>query len=209
MSKITIFCNIFLIIFLCQSGQSQRFNFGVKGGLNFAQVNGDGLAGYDKFGLEGGVRSVINFESKWDMVVELLYSQRGSSDQATFRGGNSQFSLIMDYIAIPVLIEFKDWEVTDDDRRFFRMHFNGGLAFGRLFNIESMLNGGVSTFGDDYNTNDLSIILGIDYYFNRHFSVNLRYTRSMIPLDRVELNGEPDVAIIPHHVTLGASYMFF
>lgn len=209
MSKITIFCNIFLIIFLCHQVEAQRFNLGLKGGLNFAQVNGDGLAGYDKLGVEAGVRTVINFESNWDLVVELLYSQRGSSDQVTFRGNNVTFLLIMDYVSIPVLFEFKDWVVNDEDGGFYRMHFNGGLAYGRVFNLVNEINSAPDSFADSFNTDDLSMILGIDYYFNRHFSVNLRYTRSLIPLQRVELNNQPNLPVIPHHVTLGVGYMFF
>lgn len=202
MSRIKFFYNIILFLLLTTTCEAQRFNFAIKGGLTLSQINGDALAGYDKLGFETGAKTTAKLDDRWDLVIELLYSQRGSSDELTFSGDNALVSIHMDYIAIPVLIEFKDWEVQEDGNNFHRMHFAGGLAYGRLFNIESNVG-----FGSGFTETDLSWILGIDYYFNRHFSLNLRYTRSLLALEEVTVNDVPQ-KIIPHHITLGAGYSF-
>jgi hypothetical protein len=202
MTRIRLISNIFLLLLIATSVSGQRFNFGLKGGLNFSQVNGDALAGYDKLGFEGGVKSIIYLEGRWDLSVELLYSQRGSASEATFSGNNAAFFLTMNYISIPLIVEFKDWEVREDDETYYRMHFNGGLAYGRLFDRQSTQN-----FGSTFNTDDLSFLLGLDYYFNSNVYLSLRYTRSIIPLQEVEVDGV-NVNVIPHQVTVGAGYMF-
>lgn len=202
MTKIKIFSNVFLMLFFIHQVEGQRFNFGLKGGLTFSQVNGDALTGYDKLGFEAGAKTNAYLSEKLDLSVELLYSQRGSSDEVTFGGSNATFSLTMNYIAIPVLLEFKDWEVQEQDGDFYRMHFAGGFAYGNLFSIDSN-----TGYGESFLTDDLSWLLGIDYYFNRHFSLSLRYTRSIIRLDEVVVN-DVNQNVIPHHITLGTNYMF-
>ena len=65
--EITHIIALILIPLLCMS---QRFNLGVSAGLNFSQVNGDRLAGYDKLGLSAGVRTNIFLTDRLDGVVE-------------------------------------------------------------------------------------------------------------------------------------------
>ena len=108
MLKIRIFLNTFLLLLLVSNCYTQRFNFSVLAGLNAAQVNGDGLAGYDKMGLLAGARTNILFTDRLDMVVEFLYSQQGSASELTFTGNNAYFNHDMTYLELPVLIEIKD-----------------------------------------------------------------------------------------------------
>lgn len=184
-------------------GMSQRFDFALTGGLTLAQVNGDQLAGYDKLGFEAGVRTNIIFTDRWDMVVELLYSQRGSASEITFGGSNAAYALQLDYLSIPVLAELKDWEVKGEDTKpYHKVRIAAGLAYGRLFNSSESFGTGID-FGDQ----DLSMILDLGFHISQHIALALRYTRTVIPLDRVVV-GAREVNVIPHHVTLGARYQF-
>ena len=51
---------------------------GLVAGLNASQIDGDDLAGFDKVGLTGGIKTTMEFESVWRMNMEFLYSERGS-----------------------------------------------------------------------------------------------------------------------------------
>lgn len=183
---------------------SQRFNLGLSGGLNLSQVNGDQLAGYDKLGLSAGVRTNIFLTERFDGVVELLYSQRGSASEITWSGNNAGYALQLNYLSIPVMAEFKDWRIEESGvEPYYRMRFQGGLAYGRLFQSEESFGTGI-----DYPDNDVSLVVGIGYYATRHLAFTLRYTRSVIPLDTVEINLRT-INVIPHHITLSTQYMFF
>lgn len=203
MTRIKEISNIILILLLPMMMYGQRFNFGLKAGLNFSQVNGDRIAGYDKLGLDAGVKTNILINDRIDMVVELLYSQRGAASEISWSGNNAEYSLIMNYIAIPVLVELKDW-ISEEKAKdaYYRLRLRGGLAFGRLISLEE--NGRSDIEAKD---SDLSIVLGAGYYANRHLGFSLRYTRSILSLDEVTIFSEP-VQVIPHHVTLSINYMF-
>jgi hypothetical protein len=206
MIKIKHLSNIIFLILVPYLMQAQTFNVGVLGGLTFSQVNGDALAGYDKLGAEIGVKTNVYFNSRWDASLELHYSQRGSASEITFGGDNAFYVLKMDYVSIPLLVEFKDWIVKDEDKQeFAKIRFSGGLAFGRLIKNEDS-----DGFSKDFKTNDLSFLLGMTFSPNRHLGFILRYTRSIIPLDTV-ISGvtvQEELRVIPHHVTIGAQYMF-
>lgn len=204
MIRIKEITHILVFILLPLMCIGQRFNMGLTAGLNLAQVNGDRLAGYDKLGLEAGVRTNIFFADRFDMIVELLYSQRGSASEITFGGDNAAYALKLNYLSIPLLAEFKDWKIeTKGEDPYYRMRFQGGLAYGRLFQSEETYSTGI-----EFPDNDLSIVLGVGYYATRHVAFTLRYTRSIIPLDKVLIFGE-ETNVIPHHITVSTQYMFF
>ena len=206
MIKIKHLSNIIFLLLSVYALQAQTFNVGLLGGMTFSQVNGDALAGYDKLGVELGVKTNIYFTSRWDATLELHYSQRGSASEISFGGDNAFYVLQMDYVSIPLMVEFKDWLVKDEDKQeFAKIRFSGGLAFGRLIKNED-----TDGFSKDFKTNDLSFLLGMAYSPNRHLGFILRYTRSIIPLDTVisGVTTREELNVIPHHVTLGAQYMF-
>ncbi|MDX1685092.1 MAG: porin family protein [Saprospiraceae bacterium] len=203
MTKIKEISNIIILLLLPLISMSQRFNFGATAGMTFSQVNGDELAGYDKLGLEAGVRTDIFFTDRWNGVVELLYSQRGSASEITFSGDNAVYALKLNYLSIPVMVELKDWLIEDGGDSYYRIRFQGGLAYGQLFQSEETFGTGIQ-----FPDNDLSFVGGIGIYASRHWAFTLRYTRSIIPLDRVMV-GPREVNVIPHHLTLSTQYMFF
>ncbi len=203
MSKIKQFFNVFLFMLLSITAFGQRFGFGATAGLTFSQVNGDRLAGYDKLGIEAGLRTNILLTDRWDLIVELLYSQRGSASEITFGGDNAGYALQLNYLAIPVMAELKDWEVKDDDNeKFHRIRLAGGIVYGRLFEATETFETNI-----DYGDQDLSMVIEGGYHITRHVAIALRYTRTVIPLDEVVIAGEP-ANVIPHHVTLGGRYIF-
>ena len=55
------------------------FDAGVIVGMNFTQVHGDNLAGFNKFGLNTGAIAHINLNKSWSVSFEVLYTQKGSA----------------------------------------------------------------------------------------------------------------------------------
>jgi len=149
------------------------FNGGLVLGMNAAQINGDNTAGFHMLGLKGGVQGVVNFKEKWNVVLEFLYSQRGSRDLPGFPGIDGEITRFrMNYFEIPVYVEFLDWEMDD----YFKMHFCAGLSYGVLRNANVE---GFNHQPEDLNETDYSVLLGIDFFGNRHMGGGMRFTYSI------------------------------
>lgn len=106
---------LIVIISLMSFGGAQAqeyFNFGVKGGVNFATLTGDDADELDakmKTGFHLGVLAEIMISDKFGIQPEVLYSSQGAkSDVAMFEefGGNVDVDIKLDYIAVPVMLKY-------------------------------------------------------------------------------------------------------
>lgn len=158
--------------------RSQGFNAAVVGGINASQIDGDDLAGFNKLGLHGGLKLGYFIKPKLNLSTELLLSQRGSSSSLSIGSPVEQITIQLNYIEIPVMISFHDWLFEEN---YYKVRADIGLSYGNLFSASSE-----NSFFDDnvdvFKTNDFSMLAGIAYQFNRHLALNMRYTRSVIPL---------------------------
>ncbi len=198
---------IFLLFFSCVAN-SQTFKAGAFVGLTASQINGDDSAGFNKPGLEGGLKISVNLKEKMDLSLEIQYSQRGAKEASNI-DGTPQVTYKTDYVSVPIIISLKDWESED----YFRLHFHGGLSYGRLVNAE-LDNGGIdnSRFIDLWRENDLSILGGATYFVNKNFGLTVRYNRSLIRLYRntqenIDNGGAID-SLSAFNLSFHALYMF-
>jgi hypothetical protein len=148
------------------------FDGGVILGLNFTQVHGDNLAGFNKIGINTGGIAHINFNRNWSMSFEILYSQKGS---ATLPDPNDPFEykLNLQYAEIPVMVNYNDKN---------RLIFSAGLGYGRLFSVREVVNGNeTANIEAAFNTNELSYLFGGTFLIGemRNFGINLRYQGSI------------------------------
>ncbi len=184
--------------------QSQTFKAGLVFGFTASQITGDNDAGFNKPGLEGGIKSLVNLGEKSDLSLELLYSQRGSKEEIRVDGTNQEIYRI-DYISIPIVYSYKDWAAEE----YYRLHFHSGLSYGRL--IKAELDNGVdnSLFTDLWRKNDLSILVGATYYINKHFGLTFRYNRSLILLYKNSEDSPINAnSLIPFNLSFQGLYMF-
>ncbi len=198
---------IFLLFFSCVAS-SQTFKAGAFVGLTASQINGDDSAGFNKPGLEGGLKISVNLKEKMDLSLEIQYSQRGAKEASNI-DGTPQVTYKTDYVSVPIIISLKDWESED----YFRLHFHGGLSYGRLVNAE-LDNGGIdnSRFIDLWRENDLSILGGATYFVYKNFGLTVRYNRSLIRLYRntqenIDNGGAID-SLSAFNLSFHALYMF-
>ncbi|HAE12861.1 MAG: PorT family protein [Chitinophagales bacterium] len=153
------------------------FDAGIVGGINFTQVHGDNLAGFNKIGMNAGGIAHINFRPGWSVSFEVLYSQKGS---ATYPDPNDQsafeYKLQLDYAEVPVLINYLDHN---------RLIAFAGLSYGRLFRAREVINGNETpNIEEGLRTSDLSYVFGGTFLIGetRHWGAQFRYQQSFLAI---------------------------
>ncbi len=168
--KIEISATALFVILFFSFGKSQeaRFGAGIVAGLNASQILGDDTGGYNKLGLQGGLRGIAHLTDRSDLYIELLYSQRGS-----YQKGIIDISL--QYVEVPVVLTFKDW--LDEDEDFYKVAANIGFSYGRLLNATAE-----GSKHDDivnlFNDNDISFTIGAEYFTRENFGFGVRWSKS-------------------------------
>ena len=153
-------------------------------GFNAAQLDGDLRQGFDKWGLTFGARGVIVLSSRFELSTEILFSPRGSRfERDGFRSGSKSQVIKLDYMEVPILINYLMKPTGKKKDKYYKNHLNAGISVGRL------INSSVEEFGNDrirfseaiefFNKNDLSIILGLTHYIHRHIGLGIRTTISV------------------------------
>lgn len=209
--RFIIFC-FFTILFAsttlsAQEAVERRFKGGIVGGFNLSQIEGDDAAGYNKIGLQGGVRVAIILKEKMDLGVEMLFSQRGSAARNMNQGAFA-FNLTLNYIEVPILFNYMDWLAEDED--YYRLHFHAGFSYGRLISSSSDNdnNTNFTILGDFFRDNDVSWIAGATYYVNENLGFTARYSRSLYPFFVPDENTPNAKPLIGYQITFQTVYMF-
>ncbi len=143
-------------------------------GANVSQIDGDNLYGWDKIGINGGFRLGYNIANKTNLAIEFLYSQRGSAPSIS--SGSDFGSIDLKYIEIPLLIEYNDWYLEEED--YYKVGIEGGLSYGNLFNVSSS-NSFVPMDLDGYKKHDISYTIGARYSFTKHIAGVFRFSQTI------------------------------
>lgn len=193
----------FFLIFFCLSSltsHAQRFKAGLIVGANLAQIDGDGEAGFNKLGVQGGLRVAAVFTDRIELSTEMLFSQRGSRLQILF--GNTT----LNYVEVPLIFNYKDWLNEEDN--FYKFHFYAGFSYGRL--IGSKTTDIVwDPFLIQFRKNDVSWLAGATFYTNENLGFGARYTSFINKIYRPASTG-PGLAnaLRGHFLTVQGIYMF-
>jgi len=173
------------------AAQPLRFGSGIFGGFNLSQVDGDDMQGYDKPGINLGLRGMAYILPKFEFHTELAYSQRGSQSKGYARSNHSGRRLELDYVSINALLVINDW--FHPLKEYYRLQMHGGVSTGRLIRYLAIDPGpdprraplkDLSTY---FNSTDLSMILGAHLKVTYNTGISFRYTRSMNKLLTAEL----------------------
>lgn len=152
--------------------QAQRFEGSVVAGFNFAQLDGDLLAGYNKGGIVAGGRVAAVLNPKWRLSLDILYSERGS--RRSMREASVYEKFALNYIEIPVLAYISDWKVE----------FGAGLSYSRLLNYTIEDVGGENVSDSfDLRDNDLAFVADVTYYTNPKFGIGARWCQGLVNID--------------------------
>ena len=198
---------LFAIIFFVSTNifAQQRFKAGINIGLTAAQINGDESAEFNKLGLTAGVRAYTILTEKSDILIEILFSQRGSRTKVINGTTVPQKIIQLNYIEVPVIYTIKDWYQDDDD--YYKMHFQAGLSYGRLFSSQ-FENTALEVTAPFLRENDFSWLAGITFHTNAHVGFYARYTRSINLLFKNEADNPNANSLLGYFLTFGGTYVF-
>jgi Outer membrane protein beta-barrel domain len=165
---------------VAQKDKQKRFSASVVMGANVSQIDGDGEAGFNQLGLNLGGRANIYLAKRLDISTEILFSQKGSQS-AFVRDQPRNMQCRLNYVEIPLQINFKDWEISDNDNgnSYMRIVFGAGMTYGRLLGGSYVI-GGVEQDMAQFKNSDISILFTGTAYINRHWGINLGWSRSLI-----------------------------
>jgi len=178
--------NIILIallgsLFFCLDGKlygQNKFKASAVAGISAAQLGGDSISGYDMLGMTVGLRLGYDFKSRFDVAMELLYSQRGSRSSLGFSRSGSNVTAL-NYIEIPVYVTINDWLIEEEN--YFKVGAFAGLSYGYLISAEStnpLLDGRESEFKE----HDIGVRVGVFYAFTKNIIFRTYYSDSLINL---------------------------
>ncbi|NBC81759.1 MAG: outer membrane beta-barrel protein [Bacteroidetes bacterium] len=173
---------IYSLIFVAPIAEAQRFDGGIMAGLSASQIDGDTYAGFHKGGLTAGVFAQTDMARYFFTRFEIKYTGKGAAKQDN--EDNSDFyKRTLHYIELPILLGYSL-------PKYEAFSFHGGLSPAYLFH--SFQEGTEIATGavQGYQDFDLGWLLGAAYAINESFSVEARYTYSLLGLtDDAGING--------------------
>jgi Outer membrane protein beta-barrel domain len=170
---------IFAILVISTSGiQAQGLHVGIKGGANIAQMTGRSFEDGFKWSYMLGGFVEVNFNSKWGLQPELLFSQTNTQTSSDFESIYPNEEAInnqpvkLNYMTIPVLLSWKPIPI---------LSIQAGPQFGILLNSsENILGNGENAF----KSGDFALVGGAQVNLG-HFILGARYVSGMTNLDNV------------------------
>lgn len=168
---------LFLLFFLllAQFGRAQDFKSGFMLGVNGAQLDGDGLGGYNKAGLYAAVFVARDFSDRVFWQLELAYSGKGS--QRVLRPDNLDegpwLRLSMHYIDIPFTVHYRyrpNWQ----------FHAGMGVNFLVNYNYRDLR---LLTLNTNFTRFETALHLGTTFQLMPRLEGYGRYSYSMLSID--------------------------
>lgn len=166
-----------------QKGDNEEgiFTASIIAGANFSQIDGDEDGAYSKVGFNGGARGGVRFGDRMELCTEILFSQKGSYIKSIDK------TYHLDYMEVPLLFYYKDWEAEDkNNRKYMRVMIGGGLSYSRLLNATVKQYGNVLEDGQPgfakFLSNDLMFMLDANIFFTRNWGINVRWARSILTI---------------------------
>lgn len=170
---------------------AQKVKFGVKAGLNIANVTGsdaDGNKALASF-YGGGLVNIPVTTNGLSVQPELVYSGQGAKESG---GGDAKVNL--GYLNIPVLAKYT---------------FNGGFfaetgpQLGFLLNAKAKSSGVSVDVKDSFKSTDFSWGFGIGYQSSMGIGAGVRYNYGISKLDK-----EGDAKVYNGVIQIGVHYLF-
>ncbi len=165
--------------------KAQFFDGGIVLGLVASQIDGDRLEGYDQANLKLGMfierklkrrgRRYSRKGFKLNYGVELYYIGKGSSTKAK-AAVTTAFDIQLHYIELSpyIVYEFHKKSIVQ-----------GGIAIASLLS-NTVTHGLEENSSEDFNSLDLSYFIGYKYLLTKHFAIDTRLQRSVIPFASVD-----------------------
>jgi len=190
---------------LAQGPAQRTFSATIVAGFNASQIDGDNTAGYRKPGLNLGARAGVILSKRWETSFEILFSQQGSQS-LLIKGVPRSFKCHLNYISVPFLVYFKDWEIVNANNQLYqRFWFGAGISYNRLMGgyIDD-LNGKIfvaDITANPFLKNHVTLMADINFFFTRNWGINFRY-------ERAPMNIRQQMLYNPHMIVFRGLFTF-
>jgi len=168
--KLTRILLLFSTLLAGSAHAQQAFSAGLALGMTTSQISGDGLGGWDKFGLTGGAYVNAPFSSKNGFRLGLYYTEKGSRTKRDTLNFNT-FAYRLKYIEVPVQYSFQNGPIT----------ILSGLYYGRLIKQDILSNRASYAVNPAFRNYDIGLALGATLQMGDHFFIEGKFSTSVIP----------------------------
>lgn len=172
--SINLILFLFLSVKVAGQTDSNRFLLNLHAGLAGTQVEGDGLAGFDKLGFQAGLGIHTAINSNFDLGFEINLLQKGSIRRPNPEIGDyDAYKMALLYAQVPVFLRYNATP---------KLSFLAGPAIGFLLSAkESDFYGPIPT-DPEFNRIEFSGILEIQYNLTQKISAGIRTDQSLLPI---------------------------
>ena len=163
--------------FLFLRADAQKFDGGFTLGISTSQVGGDNLAGFHKAGLLIGIFANKNISELLRIQMEINYIQKGSNNPDINNYDHPNYlkeDISLSYVEIPLLIQYNIKDKLKIEAGNFIAFLNNGYY--------NDLNGKIPNNTNPFINYDIGLIIGIDYQYSEHISLNTRFSNSILPI---------------------------
>lgn len=165
-----VLLTIIFAIFALPQIQAQEFvQFGIKGGLNFSNINYDSFVEKEsRTGFHIGLLAEIPLIGNLSLQPEVLYSTQGGKGTEVMTGASPEMEYKFDYIQVPVLAKF--YLIPS-------LALEAGPSFNFLVKEEVNAShfSAMAETGKDF---EMGAALGVSFNLSR-FLVNARYIQGL------------------------------
>jgi opacity protein-like surface antigen len=142
---------------------AQETKFGVKAGVNFANLTGDIEETSSKVGFQVGGFAEFKLSEKFAIQPELLFSTQGAKQDI---GQSEDLKLNLSYLNVPVMAKYYVAE---------KFSLEAGPQIGFLVGAKYKFDGEEEDAKDDVKSIDFGVNFGAGYDFTENLSAGIRY----------------------------------
>ena len=161
---------------------ASSFDYEIRGGINFSQIDGDGSGNYNKIGFHvgAGTSMPLSGDARWRLCVEVGLSQKGA--HIVNDVFNRRISLL--YVEVPLMLAYDFLDSRN-------LRVSAGLspailAAARVTDDKALNN----SHSNNYKLIDaLPLTAGVRYRITDHIGVDLRYCNSMLNIAKENGSG--------------------
>lgn len=166
--------HILLILLACLAmvakAQPEKVKAKILTGIMGSQIDGDGLGGYHKPGLIGGMAMELRIAKRISLQPEIMYCQKGARSSSN----SFIYSIVrLSYIDIAGICNI--YVIP-------KLALQPGFSYGVLFKVKADAGSGFVDERKLFTASDKCLVFGVDYQFTPRTSVNLRHGYSLMSI---------------------------
>ena len=158
-----------------ETKQKRNFKGGLLAGAVTTQISGDGLGGWDKFGMAAGAWVSVPFSERSSATMTMKYINKGSRTKRDTINFNT-FGYYLNYIEVPLWFSYRVSRKSES-----RLLISGGPVVGLLLNQKTISNGSDNVVDPPFERFDIGLELGVSYWLTPSFGVHIMSSSSVIP----------------------------